>query len=110
MQKSGRGYVIRFYNENKGMSLFLLRRYGLSTLLSPRFTNKLKDAQVFINNINAREYVIKISPDVKKLYPKGYLYISKVFYKPIFYPWNSMEYCIPTKLTKPDIHDFLQSL
>lgn len=108
MQKAGRGYVIRFYDEKKGIALFLSKR-GLS-VTSPQFTNRLQDANVFMNNIDARGYVVKITPSVKKLYHRGYLYISKVFYKHIKSNWSGSEIPVAIKLTKPDRHDFLQSL
>ena len=106
--KAGRGYVIRFFSEFSDKSLFYCERndsWYLSELMSC--------AKVYKNHEEASKRIVKLKKLVKKKYGKGYFYVSKVFYN--VHTWNvsnrePVEHINIVKLTKPDKHDFLDSI
>ena len=111
--KSGRGYVIRFYYEKEGESLYYCGDSSLSNM--PILSNKLIRAIIYFDQGATAKKVVEIKKAVKKKYKKGYLYISKVFYKEVAIqtPINKTVIAtkiVPFKLTKPDRNDFLKAI
>ena len=76
------------------------------------FTSNIEQATVFTDHASAVSKLILLKKMVNK--QKGYLYISKVFYKEFptsrFNKSSGDTKFIATKLTKPDRHDFLQAI
>jgi len=103
--KAGRGYIIRFFEDSSNMALFYAEdKTPYYRHISNPWSTNLKDANVFLDYVEAVKTIIKIKKTIKNLHKKGYLYISKVFYK------EDHNRLAPIKLTKPDRHDFLQAI
>ena len=104
--KAGRGYVIRFFDESRDTAVYLCEN------TRREYTLHLTDAKLFYTHKEAIDELVARKKAVKKQYKKGYLYISKVFYKEQERKlWRGGGSDIrPTKLTKPDRHDFLNAI
>ncbi len=108
---AGRGYVIRFYRENDNTAHYVVGSNGFSK--TPSMAPHIASARVFKNINIAEGYIVELSKKIKKKWGKGYLYISKVFYKEVAMPsWNTTgkKKLVAEKLTKPDRHDFLNMI
>ena len=106
---AGRGYIIRFYKEYDGKSYFIE-----TVRTSIKLGSYLSRASVFTEIEDADKMVIDIKKRTKKQHKRGYLYISKVFYKKVNIPsYKSIanrEMAVAVKLTKPDRHDFINMI
>lgn len=101
---AGRGYVIRLYDDKTNKAY-----YFVGNVQRPRFLRNIKLAQVYTDHASALSDLITIKTSVSKMFKKGYLYISKVFYKEM--PFTSNKFIrVPVKLTKPDRYDFLSAI
>jgi len=108
--KAGRGYIIRFFDERRGESFYYKEPIGISN--KRVLTASFKESTIYTDYKSAEEKIVAIKKNIKKTYGKGYLYISKTFYKEIelrVYPPHKTGN-VPTRLTKPDRNDFLKAL
>jgi len=100
--KAGRGYIIRLFAEKTNTAYFFTNR-------SSRWSIGIKYAFIFTDHATAIKMLLSIKKETHKKFKKGYLYISKVFYKEgITGGFNRG--LIPLKLTKPDRHDFISAI
>ena len=109
---AGRGYVIRFYDEKQGKTIFYTGSRGsIYNNGRKKWNVNLDQAEVFISHEDAVTKLVDIKKETSKTYNKGYLYIAKIFYterKRGFGTKNTI--LVATKLTKPDRHDFLNAI
>ena len=108
--KAGRGYIIRFFDEKNNTAVFYAKEATSSYGRSSPWKPKLEDATIFTDHNRATNALVAVKKSTKKV--KGYLYISKCFYKEARgVSWNNKGTRLSaTKLTKPDRHDFLQAI
>jgi hypothetical protein len=94
---SKKGYIIRFYKESEEKAYF----FGHGARLMP----KIDYALIFETEAEAAKAIIDNKARIKKSYKRGYLYIAKIFHGKCRATGRNT-----IKLTKPDRHDFLESI
>ena len=97
-------YIIRFYKEADDKAYFL---DAFGTL-----NQNIANAKIFETSEDAQKHITEHKGHIKKHYKRGYLYIAKAFYekrkkKSVWGNWQNIN---DIKLTKPDRHDFLDSI
>jgi hypothetical protein len=104
---SNRCYVIRFFDEKSSSSKF----YSTSSYRGGTLVSEISHATAYETHKEAGDKIVELSKEKSKT--KGYYYIAKAFgIKGSRYNRYSREgeTITPTKLTKPDRHDFLSAI
>ena len=107
---AGRGYLVRFFAEKTDTAYFYIDRIPLYRR-NDHWSKNLIEAKVFLTHKEAEDAIVASKKTVPKLHGKGYMYITKAFYKEAErYNSGHRKRLMPRKLTKIDGNDFLHAI